>query len=408
MDQQEEKAEIHEPARSGGVRGRWWVVAVCLILAGIYSLVIKPQSDAQGQKARPAQPRLSVLAAPVKKKDVGVYITGIGSVVPLNTVTVKTRVDGEVMKVFYHEGQFVKRGDLLVQIDPRPYQIQLMQASGQLMKDESLLKNAQTDLERYQVLWKQDSIPQQQLVTQESLVKQYEGAIKTDQGAVSNANLQLDYSRITAPISGRAGLRLVDSGNIVHPADTTGLVVITQLQPITVVFPISEDELPKVLKRLKTDSNPAVEAFDRGQQTKLATGKLLAVDNQIDPATGTVRIKAVFPNTDNELFPNQFVNARLFIDHLRGATVVPAEAIQRGPQGAFVYVVKSDKTVIMRPVGLGVTQEDEVVVKTGLTPGELVVVEGADRLREGSKVAVKIQGVEPKNKRQAVKMSDNV
>jgi multidrug efflux system membrane fusion protein len=328
----------------------------------------------------------------VKKKDLGVYITGIGSVVPLNTVTVKTRIDVEVMKVLYHEGQIVARGDLLVQIDTRPYEVQLTQAEGQSMKDKALLKNAQVDLERYRTLWAQNSIPEQQLATQESLVHQYEGAVKTDQGVIDSAKLDLVYSRITAPISGRVGLRLLDPGNIVHTTDTTGMVLITQLQPITVIFPVSEDDLQKVLKRLKTDKKMTVEAYDRDQQNKLATGVLLAIDNQIDPNTGTLKIRASFPNKNNELFPNQFVNARLFTDYLHNALIVPSEAIQRGPQGVFVYVVKADKTVTMRQVGPGVTQEGETVVINGLATGELVVIEGADRLHEGSKVEARIKG----------------
>jgi len=391
MDNQNyEKGDI--PERTSSARKYWWLSAVCLVIFGLYFFVIRPQSDANSKKAVPAMPPVPVTAAAVKKKDLGVYITGIGSVVPLNTVTVKTRIDGEVVKVLYHEGQIVTHGDLLVQIDPRPYEVQLTQAEGQLMKDKALLKNAQVDFERYRTLWAQNSIPEQQLATQDSLVHQYEGAVKTDQGVIDNAKLDLIYSRITAPISGRVVLRLVDPGNIVHATDTTGMVVITQLQPITVIFPVSEDDLPKVLKSLKTDKKMTVEAYDRDQQNKLATGVLLAIDNQIDPNTGTLKIRASFPNKGNELFPNQFVNARLFTDYLHDALVVPSEAIQRGPQGAFVYVVKADNTVTMRPVGLGVTQEGETVVKTGMATGDLVVIEGADRLREGSKVETKSKG----------------
>ena len=395
-NQNYEKGDI--PERTHSARKYWWLLAVCLAIIGLYFFVIRPQSDASKKKAVPAMLPVPVTAAAVGKKNVGVYITGIGSVVPLNTVTVKTRIDGEVMNVLYHEGQIVKRGDLLVQIDPRPYQVQLTQAEGQLMKDKALLKNAQVDLERYRTLWAQNSIPEQQLVTQESLVKQYEGAVKTDQGAIDSAKLQLIYSRISAPISGRVGLRLVDPGNIVHAADTTGMLVITQLQPITVVFPVSEDELPKVFKGLKSDKKPMVEAYDRDQKNKLATGTLLAIDNQIDPNTGTLKLRASFPNKDNELFPNQFVNACLFTDYLRDALVVPAEAIQRGPKGPFVYVVRADKTVTMRPVGLGVTQEGETVVKSGLATGELVVIEGADRLHEGSRVEARGQRDRPMQK----------
>jgi multidrug efflux system membrane fusion protein len=390
MDNQN-RQENDIPERRSSGRKYFWLLAVCVIIFGLYILVIRPQSGAN-KKAVPVMPPVPVTAAAVKKEDLGVYITGIGSVVPLNTVTVKTRIDGEVMKVLYHEGQIVTHGDLLVQIDPRPYEVQLTQAEGQLMKDKALLKNAQVDLERYRTLWAQNSIPEQQLATQGSLVHQYEGAVKTDQGLIDSAKLDLVYSRITAPISGRVGLRLVDPGNIVHATDTTGMVVITQLQPITVIFPISEDDLQKVLKRLKADKKMKVEAYDRDQQNKLATGVLLAIDNEIDPNTGTLKIRASFPNSNNELFPNQFVNARLFTDYLHSALIVPSEAIQRGPQGVFVYVVKADKTATMRQVVLGVTQGGETVVKNGLAAGELVVVEGADRLREGSKVEARIRG----------------
>jgi membrane fusion protein, multidrug efflux system len=392
QNQDDKKSGVSDLKRAAGLQKYWWIAAVCLVSVGLYLLVIRPQSNSVKQKAGPIQPRLPVVAAAVKTKDMRVFITAIGSVVPVNTVTVRTRIDGEVMKILYREGQIVKRGELLVQIDPRPYEVQLTQAEGQLIKDKALLKNAKVDLDRYRQLLVQNSIQEQQVATQESLVHQYEGAVKTDQGAIDSARLNLVYCRITAPVSGRVGLRLVDQGNIVHAADTGGLVVITQLQPITVIFPISEDDLPKVLARLKSVGRLTVDAYDRDQQHKLATGTLLAIDNQIDPNTGTVRLRANFANRGNELFPNQFVNARLFTDTLHGAMVIPAEAIQRGPKGPFVYAIKADYTVAIRPVSLGVIQEADAVVSSGLAPGELVAVEGADRLREGSKVEVQIQG----------------
>jgi multidrug efflux system membrane fusion protein len=269
--------------------------------------------------------------------------------------------------------------------------VQLTQAEGQLTRDQALLKNAMVDLERYRVLWQQDSIQKQQLDTQEALVKQYEGVVKTDQGLIENAKLQLVYCRISSPITGRAGLRLVDPGNIVHANDTSGLVVITQLQPITVVFPIPEDNLPLVLAKLKTGKQLTVEAYDREEKRKLAEGSLLTIDNQVDPATGTVRFKAVFANKNDELFPNQFVNAHLMVDVKTDATVVPASATQRGPRGTYLYVVKTDNTVTQRPIEIGETQRGQTVIRSGVEPGELVVVDGAERLRDGARVEVKVQ-----------------
>ena len=264
-----------------------------------------------------------------------------------------------------------------------------------MARDRSQLKNAQLDLQRYRGLLKEGYIPKQQLDTQEALVRQLEGMVQTDQGQIDNAKLQITYSRITAPINGRIGLRLVDQGNLVRASDANGLLVITQLQPITVVFTIAEDSLPAVLDKLKTGEQLTVEAFDREQKRKLATGTLLTVDNQIDPNTGTVRLKAVFPNDDSELFPNQFVNARLLLDVKRGATVVPSAALQRGPIGTFVYVVNTDQTVGVRPVSVGVIHGEETSIDTGLSPEELVVVDGTEKLREGSKVEIQGQNGSP-------------
>jgi len=385
-----------EPSRFAALRRRWGIglLAVCLLAGGVYVFLTRSgeaQSRTAKQGASPPARSVPVVAAAAKTGDIGVYLTGLGAVTPLKTVTVKSRVDGELVEVRFREGQIVRSGELLAQIDPRPYEAQLIQAEGQMARDQALLKNAQIDLERYREMIKQDYIPQQQLDTQVYLVRQYEGVVKTDQGQVDNAKLQLLYSRITAPISGRVGLRLVDQGNIVHANDSNGLAVITQLQPITVIFTIPEDRLPPVMAKLKAGERLPVEAFDREQKQRLAVGSLLTVDNQIDPTTGTVKLKAVFPNEDNELFPNQFVNARLRLDVMHGATIVPTAAIQRGPQGAFVYVVKADQTVEIRAVTVGVTEGDEAAVNSGLSPEEAVVVDGTEKLREGSKVDVKTQ-----------------
>jgi membrane fusion protein, multidrug efflux system len=331
---------------------------------------------------------MPVVAQAAKKGDINVYLTGLGTVTPVKTAIVRARVDGQIMRVLFREGQLVKQGDPLVEIDPRPYQAQLTQIEGQMARDQALLANARIDVDRYRTLLAQDSIAKQQLDTQEALVHQYEGTVKIDQGQLDNARLQLSYSRISAPISGRLGLRQIDEGNVVHASDQNGLVVITQQQPITVVFTVPQDNLPVVIKRIQSGERIPVEALDRdqNQKNKLGVGTLLTFDNQIDTATGTVKLKAQFSNDDNRLFPNQFVNVRMLIDVRRDVTTIPSAALQRGARGLFVYVVKEDRTVTLRDVKTGPAENDSTVIESGIEPGELVVVDGMDRLREGAKV----------------------
>jgi multidrug efflux system membrane fusion protein len=383
------------------------LLAICclLIVVGAAYYVYREFWNADAQ-ARPAAPTgrpgapgggpTPVVAAPATLGAVDVVMNGLGTVTPLRTVTVRSRVDGELMRVLFDEGQIVKEEQLLAEIDPRPFQVQLAQAEGQLARDRALLENARLDLARYQALFAQDSIAKQQVDTQASLVRQYEGAIQVDRSQIDGAKLQLAYTRIAAPVSGRVGLRLVDPGNVVRAGDASGLVVITQLKPVAVVFSVPQDSVPVVMKRMQSGEKIPVEAWDREQRARLAEGILASADNQVDPATGTVKLKAQFANDDGALFPNQFVNVRMKLDTLNGVIVIPSAAVQRGAQGLFVYVVRPDNTVAQRPVKLGPTEGQRVAVTDGLAAGEMLVTDGLDRLRPGARVEVASQRPEIK------------
>jgi multidrug efflux system membrane fusion protein len=364
------------------------VAVAALALLGYLAYRYLWPAEAQPRAQRPGAGATPVVASAASTGSVDVVINAIGTATPLHTVTVRSRVDGELVRVLFREGQVVKQGELLAEIDPRTFQVQLQQAEGQLARDSALLQNARLDLERYQALFAQDSIARQQVDTQASLVHQYEATLQTDRGQVDSARLQLAYTRITAPVGGRVGLRLVDAGNIVRAGDANGIVVITQLQPTAVLFSVPQDNVPAVMKRMQAGERIPVEAWDREQKAKLADGALASVDNQIDPATGTVKLKAQFANDDGVLFPNQFVNVRMTLDTLRDVIVVPVAAVQRGAQGLFVYVVREDRTASARPVRLGPTQAQRVAVIEGLAAGELVVTDGMDRLRPGAQVEV--------------------
>jgi multidrug efflux system membrane fusion protein len=384
-----------------GRTGKIVLLLVCLAIAGggvywVWREYWSPQAQAARipapQKGRPgaigAGGPTPVVAAPATLGSVDIVVNSLGTVTPLRTVTVRSRVDGELIRILFREGQLVQEGELLAEIDPRAFKVQLEQAEGQLAKDRALLENARLDLARYQQLFQQDSIAKQQVDTQVSLVRQYEGALRVDRSQIENAKLQLAYTRITAPVSGRVGLRLVDQGNIIRAGDANGLVLITQLQPVAVLYTVPQDSVPAVMRRLQSGEQIPVEAWDREQRQRLAEGVLASADNQVDPATGTVKLKAQFGNDDAALFPNQFVNVRMKLDRLVDAVVIPTAAVQRGAQGLFVYVVRPDNTVMQRAVKLGPAEIQRVAVAEGLAAGEMVVIDGMDRLRPGAPVEV--------------------
>jgi len=389
-------ADSVPPARAKPPRRRWlWMsLAILLILAlgacFLWWRVAAAKSAAAAKAAAKGPPPIPVVATTSHKGDIAVYYSGLGAVTPLATVTVRTRVDGQLMSVRYREGDTIHEGDLLAEIDDGPYLAALTQAEGQLIRDQAALENARIDLVRYQQLVPQKAIPEQQLATQQATVHQDEGVVKLDQGQIQGAKVNLAYCRISAPVTGRVGLRLVDPGNIVQASDTNGLVVITQMDPISAIFTISEDQLQVVLKKMAGGQKLAVDAYDRDAKTKLAQGSLTTLDNQIDPTTGTLKLRATFQNAKGTLFPNQFVNARMLVQEKRGVTLVSTAAVQRNSQATYVYVVKTDSTVTVRPIIIGTTEGDDSEVTSGLVPGEVIVMTGVDKLQEGTKVKAQI------------------
>lgn len=380
-----------KPARGRSLLGRTiFLLLLMLALGGIGWRVYTDQAaPTRPTRAATADAPMPVAAAIAQTGDVNDTLDALGTVTPLATVTVRTQINGHLTQIAFTEGQTVQKGQLLAQIDQRPYAAALQQAQGQLIRDQALLKNARLDLARFRTLATQDSIAGQQVDTQASLVQQDEGIVKADEAVVDAAKVSLDYCSIVAPLTGRIGLRQVDEGNYVQTSDSNGIATITQMHPITVVFPVPEDNLPQIVKQLRAGATLPVTAYNRDQTALLAQGKLLTLDNEVDASTGTVKLKAEFDNQDEGLFPNQFVNVRLVMDVVRDATVVPTAAIQRGEPGTYVYLIQPDQTVTVRPVKLGIVDGERVVVASGLAPGDRVVVDGADKLRDGAKVAVK-------------------
>jgi len=383
---------VEKPSRRSWLWRLFWVLLVVAIIGAAVWYYPRPESQPKtgGRNQGPAP----VAVATVQKGDMPVTLSGLGTVTPLATVTVKTQINGYLTEVAFQEGQMVKKGDFLAQIDPRPYQVALEQAEGQLAKDQALLKNAQLDLQRYNTLVAQNSIAKQTRDTQVSLVAQDQAAIKTDQAQVDAQKLNLVYTHIVSPVTGRVGLRQVDAGNYVQTSDPNGIVVVAQLQPISVIFTLPEDNLPAVMKQVHAGATLSVTAYERTGTTALGKGRLETVDNQIDTTTGTVKLRAIFDNEQEILFPNQFVNIQLLVDTLHDSDIVPRAAIQHGAPGAFVYVVKPDQTVAVQKVKVGPADGQNIAVLDGLQPGEKIVVDGTDRLREGAKVTMAGSGGE--------------
>jgi membrane fusion protein, multidrug efflux system len=383
----ETEEDIHEQA-GASKRGRWrWLIYLMLLALigfGAWRLIAPKEPNERRTQAE-AQP---VGGAKVVTGDIGETLSGLGTVTPLATITVQTQINGQLTEVGFTEGQLVHKGDFLAQIDPRPFQAALDQAEGALVRDQGLLDQAESDLARFEKLGRQDSIAQQQVADQQFLVQQDKGTVKEDQGTVESAKVNLVYCHIVAPITGRVGLRLVDAGNYVQTASPTGLVVLTEVEPISVVFVLPEDAIQDVWPEVKSGKALTVTAYNRADNKLIATGSLQAVDNEIDTTTGTIKLRATFPNTDEALFPNQFVNARLLVRTIAGATIAPVAAIQHGAPGTFVFLVKPDGTVAVQKVETGVAEGDRVQIESGLKAGDVVVVDGADRLRDGSKVRI--------------------
>jgi multidrug efflux system membrane fusion protein len=370
---------------------RWALILGVLVLFALVAWLLTPSRAARapaGGRFAGSGP-MPVVVASARAGDMPITLIGLGTVTPIATVTVQSQISGQIMKISFKEGQSVKAGDPLIQIDPRPYQVALEQAEGAQARDKALLANARVDLERYQTLFAQDSIAEQQLATQKSLVAQYEGNVRTDQGQIDAAKLNLTYCHIVSPITGRVGLQQVTVGNYVTPAEPNGLVVVTQLQPITVVFALPEDDIPPILKQMHAGATLPVTAWDKTNTQQLASGTLESIDSQIDTTTGTIRLKAIFPNADQALFPQQFVNIVLLLDTLHNATLIPQSGVQRGAPGTYVYVVNADQTVNVRKVSLGAGDATNISITQGLAPGETVVVDGADKLKDGAKVLVR-------------------